>query len=314
MQTWEDDERWLTHLPLETDVDLSARLAFLEKVLAAKYVADNKEASIVLSAQSVIVEVLEGKLSEAAERLDKVEVMLEKMPSAEARVHAACYKAKSTLAKSKSDASGFYQAATQYLAYEPLEEIPEAERVTLAFDITLAALRAPEVFILGGLVEKNVPSVLAAASYEWLSLILVALNQGDIKQWHALEKTYAKELNENLGGAETLLHQKAAILSVIELIFHRDANNRIVSFDDIAATSFTPKDKVELLLMKALSLGLITGRIDQTTASFHVTWVQPRVLGQEQILIMKDRLQTWRETVSGALNLMESQISPEILS
>jgi 26S proteasome regulatory subunit N9 len=260
------------------------------------------------------VEVQAGELEKGGERLDKAEEMLEKLPSAEAKVHAALYKAKAILYKAKSDASAFYRAGLQYLAYEQLEDVPESERVQLAFDLSLASLRATEVYIFGDLIEKGIASALMNTQYEWIALLLTALNQGDIKQWQALEKQFAQQLNDNLGGAEKLLHQKASILAVIELIFHKDANNRIVSFSDISSASFTPIDQVEHLIMKALSLGLIKGRIDQTTSSFNVTWVQPRVLGHDQILVMKDRLDIWKNTVSGALDLMESQISPEILS
>lgn len=41
--------------------------------------------------------------------------------------------------------------------------------------------------------------------------------------------------------------------------------------------------QVELLVMKALSLGLVKGSIDQVDSKVHMTWVQPRVLGRKQV-------------------------------
>ena len=38
-----------------------------------------------------------------------------------------------------------------------------------------------------------------------------------------------------------------------------------------------------MLVMKALSLGLVKGSIDQVDAKVHMTWVQPRVLDREQV-------------------------------
>ena len=41
--------------------------------------------------------------------------------------------------------------------------------------------------------------------------------------------------------------------------------------------------EVELLVMRALSLGLVKGSIDQIEQKAHMTWVQPRVLNREQV-------------------------------
>ncbi|KAH7932873.1 hypothetical protein HPB49_003965 [Dermacentor silvarum] len=40
--------------------------------------------------------------------------------------------------------------------------------------------------------------------------------------------------------------------------------------------------QVEVLVMKALSLGLVRGTIDQVDGQVHMQWVQPRVLSREQ--------------------------------
>lgn len=41
--------------------------------------------------------------------------------------------------------------------------------------------------------------------------------------------------------------------------------------------------KVELLVMKALSVGLVKGSIDEVDKRVHMTWVQPRVLDLQQV-------------------------------
>lgn len=45
-------------------------------------------------------------------------------------------------------------------------------------------------------------------------------------------------------------------------------------------------DQVELLVMKALSLGLVRGSIDEIEQKCHMTWVQPRVLDRKQVIII----------------------------
>lgn len=41
--------------------------------------------------------------------------------------------------------------------------------------------------------------------------------------------------------------------------------------------------QVELLVMKALSVGLVRGSIDEVDKRVHMTWVQPRVLDLQQV-------------------------------
>lgn len=42
--------------------------------------------------------------------------------------------------------------------------------------------------------------------------------------------------------------------------------------------------QVELLVMKALSVGLVKGSIDEVDKRVHMTWVQPRVLDLQQVM------------------------------
>ena len=60
-----------------------------------------------------------------------------------------------------------------------------------------------------------------------------------------------------------------------------------------------PLHGVEYLLMKALSVHLIEGIIDQVESKVNVTWVQPRVLLKPQIAELSCRLEGWIEKVKG---------------
>lgn len=43
--------------------------------------------------------------------------------------------------------------------------------------------------------------------------------------------------------------------------------------------------QVELLVMKALSNGLVKGSIDEVDSKVHLTWVQPRVMDLKQVRV-----------------------------
>jgi 26S proteasome regulatory subunit N9 len=52
-------------------------------------------------------------------------------------------------------------------------------------------------------------------------------------------------------------------------------------------------ESIELLVIKALSLGLIKGYIDEVDNRVVVNWVQPKYLDTEKIIILHDRLEQW---------------------
>jgi PCI domain len=68
-----------------------------------------------------------------------------------------------------------------------------------------------------------------------------------------------------------------------QMTFKRPSNNRILTFAEIASETKLPVTEVEFLVMKALSLGLVRGAIDQVAQTVQMTWVQPRVLDKNQV-------------------------------
>lgn len=58
--------------------------------------------------------------------------------------------------------------------------------------------------------------------------------------------------------------------------------NRVISQDYLCS-------QVELLVMKALSVGLVKGSIDEVDKRVHMTWVQPRVLDLQQVRATSSR-------------------------
>jgi len=57
---------------------------------------------------------------------------------------------------------------------------------------------------------------------------------------------------------------------------------------------------------------LIEGIIDQVEGTVHVSWVQPRVLGIQQIKSLRDRLDGWIGKVHTALLSIEAE-TPDLI-
>lgn len=53
--------------------------------------------------------------------------------------------------------------------------------------------------------------------------------------------------------------------------------------------------QVDWILMRAMSLGLIKGTIDEVAQTVNVTWVQPRVLNTAEVATISLQLGDWVE-------------------
>jgi 26S proteasome regulatory subunit N9 len=189
------------------------------------------------------------------------------------------------------------------------------EAVTISFDLGISALVGENLYNFGELLEHPVISVLQETQYAWLAHLLRAFNAGDIAQYEVLVAAHHQQLEAQpaLLQNTNFLKEKITLMCLTETLFQRigPAADRSVSFNDIAAASKLPCNQVELLLMRALSLQLIRGKIDEVDATCRVEWVLPRVLQKEQIQLMHDQLKTWCGTVDSTLSFMEGE-TPEL--
>lgn len=63
--------------------------------------------------------------------------------------------------------------------------------------------------------------------------------------------------------------------------------------------------------MRAMSLKLVKGVMDEVEKVVHVSWVQPRVLEKSQLTRLAERLGEWRGRVDEAHVYVEEQ-TPEL--
>ncbi len=90
------------------------------------------------------------------------------------------------------------------------------------------------------------------------------------------------------------LRQKLCLMTLMEVVFKRSKESRgQMKFSDIATEIRIPLFEVEHLVMKALSLGLMKGFIDEVDQTVMVSWVQPRILDKAQMSSLRDRLSEW---------------------
>lgn len=199
----------------------------------------------------------------------------------------------------------FFQNALQFLAYTPPESLSIEEQRQWAFDIGIAALVGVGIYNFGEVLSHQIVHSLAATEHEWLLKLLEAFSKGDLELFDVVckESSAKMEAQRALVANVEYLKQKITILALLELAFSRSLEDSI-SFKDVEKACRLPAKEVEYLLMRAMSLGLISGVIDNVDQSFSVTRVRPRVLGREPIGQMAERLSHWCGKVDDTLTFV----------
>lgn len=289
-------------------------IGFLENI-AAKVPREDTGNDAYLLVRSVIAQ---HKLQnpnnreEVKQLLESIQGQLEGATGVDTSVYANYYKAQAFYHKLGGLSAEFYRNALLYLSYTSLESLSEQERLQMAFDLGISALVGEDIYSFGDLLAHPIIESLVGTEAEWLHHLLHAFNKGDIPKYEQLVGQYEQQLASQpiLIQHVARMKEKISILCLIELIFARHALERSVPLSVIATATKVSLDRVELLVMKALSLKLLKGKIDQINQTFNVTWVQSRVLTLSHIEHMRNGLQEWTKKVNQA-SLYIEQGTPE---
>ncbi|KAJ7699692.1 hypothetical protein B0H14DRAFT_3119983 [Mycena olivaceomarginata] len=213
-------------------------------------------------------------------------------------VNAAYYQVAGDYYKAKAEYAPYYRHSLLFLA---------CDRLARAHDLGISAFLGDTIYNFGELLMHPILDSLDGSPHEWIKKLLFTFNEGNIGKFEALAPLFPKE--PILQESYAFLRQKICLMALIESVFKRAADNRTMSFQTIAEETRLPLDEVEHLVMKALSLKLIRGSLDQVDQKAQITWVQPRVLSRDQIGTLAKTLGEW----VGKLNKVEQRIAPEVL-
>jgi len=250
------------------------------------------------------------------EMMKAAEKQLDKMTDVSDLVYSFFYRLCAEYNKKKERSTEFYRSALQYLTYTPVDTLSSEEQCDIAKDLCLAALVAEDLFTFGELLTHPVLNALSASpDCGWMTDMLKALNVGNITAYDQLCQAQSARISAYpiMLANEKLLRQKLTIAALIELIFRRKADERQIAFADIATGCCVPAEQVELLLIKALSLKVIRGVIDEVEQHIQITWAIPHALDMDQIAVMKENLGAWQAKTGETMQYVEDQ-SPELFT
>ena len=177
------------------------------------------------------------------------------------------------------------------------------EAQSRAYDLSLAALVSDSIYNFGELLLHPILDSLIKTKHAWLRDLLSAYNSGDLGAYNRLEGhlSSVKLLEEH----KNFLRQKISLSALTEAVFRRSPHDRAMTFETIAKETQVSPAEIEILIMKALSLGLLRGSIDQVAEIARINWVQPKVLNMSQIENMRSRLKEWDSSVNQLGNWIE---------
>jgi 26S proteasome regulatory subunit N9 len=285
-------------------------LTFLESV--AKTVEEDKQAVCLTKLEMLRRKMQMGKVDDCKAGIEEAKTAIDAFGGImEPIVHSIFHLTALEYHKSKNNAQDFFNHSILYLTYTPLSNIPKDQQIALAADVGRAALVGRNTYNFGELLQHPVLNVLKGGQHEWIYHILFACNAGDLAKFRAIFKTESKT-QEVLARNEQFLNEKLRIMAFMELVFRKETTERRISFKEVAQHCDVKEEEVEFLLLKAFSLKVVKGVIDQVDQTVRVTWVQPRVLDLQQVASIRDRLKAWASEVHQTAILVENQ-APELL-
>eukprot|EP00013_Stygamoeba_regulata_P029906 CAMPEP_0177660954 /NCGR_PEP_ID=MMETSP0447-20121125/18362_1 /TAXON_ID=0 /ORGANISM="Stygamoeba regulata, Strain BSH-02190019" /LENGTH=388 /DNA_ID=CAMNT_0019166147 /DNA_START=55 /DNA_END=1218 /DNA_ORIENTATION=+ len=288
--------------------DVKARLEFTAATIPKVSLKDHPDANISVRALHLEGLVQSGDLAAAKPEVEQLEQDLLSRVGIDPSVYARFYAVKCLYHKTQNQLSEFYHSGFQYLAYQPLDGIPLPEQRDLAFSLAIATLVEERLFNFGELLLNPVIASLEDSCC-WMVELLRVFYTGDITGYINVCEKYKDNLNSQpaLVSNFQMLREKMSIMALVCYSFRQPGGSKLLPFDVIARETQLALDDVELMVMKAMSLNLIRGTIDQIDQNVTVTWVQPRHLGMDQLRAMQQQLGCWAEKVRETAALLEQE-------
>ena len=298
------------------------RLAFLTDLTKKVNKPASQDAYVYALVAASEVKLRLEDLPGARKDLDIAESRLETFDSVETEVHATFYRTNASYYQvrslpyhffqahvpdishqAKAEFGAYYKNALLYLACIDIKSLTLEDAQHRAYDLSVAALVSDSIYNFGELLLHPILDSLTNTPHTWLRDLLFAFNRGDLAAYNVLENNLSKcpLLEEH----KTFLWQKISLSALTEAVFRRPPHDRAMTFAAISQETNVQPQEIEILIMKALSLGLLRGSIDQVAEIARINWVQPKVLDMKQIDNMRLRLKDWDSSVNQLGNWIE---------
>ena len=223
------------------------------------------------------------------------------------------YRIQLQYAKTIGSPHKYLDAALKFLTHTKAEDLPKKEQLLFGSDICLAALLSKDCYNFSILLSHSLIQILHKTEYHWLFQIISIFNTGNLMEWktYCIQNEQLLKSHPTICGNLSFLEQKIRLMALIELVFQTPAHERLISFELISNKCQLQIDEVELVLIRAFSLKLIKGVIDEIDKNVLITYVVPRSLQKTQIKDLENKVKDWIGKIEQTQNELSQQMKAE---
>ena len=97
------------------------------------------------------------------------------------------------------------------------------------------ALLSDEVYSFGNLLTNEIRDIASQAGYPWLYELLALVNKGEVSRWNEAKEVYKAIMasDPSFAGNMGVVDEKVALLSLLEVVFHKPTIARYLHFQEI---------------------------------------------------------------------------------
>ncbi|KAL7719775.1 26S proteasome non-ATPase regulatory subunit [Entamoeba marina] len=204
--------------------------------------------------------------------------------------------------------SQYHLSGVLYIKFADQSKLEEDERVKFVTNLVICALVGNKVYNFGEFLNNPIcESVSNNARATNLIKLLRAINNGNMEEYLRVQQELRDffESEQSLKQNMNQITEKASIVSLMEMVFRSISEKRTFTFNEISNVTKVPLENVEILIMRALSLGLVKGYISQVQSQATFNWVLPRVLDKNQFAFVSQKLDEWMQMTHKTLEVIE---------
>ena len=285
-----------------------------EEMRDLKGLGEGKMLTVFASMEAAHYHLQMGQLEQVKRIIDENSSVAESLAGVDSAIPASYYRVRADYDKAQLNFSDYYRHALLYLACQPLSDLPLLEVQERAHDLCVSALLAPSIYNFGELLQNGaLLQTLSSTQFAFLQDLVVAFNSGDhdaVLPHLTSSIPHHPALSQHVEG----LMKKLGLMSLVEACFRKlKQENRSISYAELSTYTRVNSSDIERLLIKAISLNLVRGRIDEPQEIFVIEWVQSRVLDLKQIAELREGIQAWRQRLLHTLSATRDYLSTSMI-